>query len=171
MKQFFFTFLLLAGFTFPHEALAVNSHAKQPATAYGAASLMTVNDFLAVDVAGFKKADGKGLKWTQKLAFKAMQKNLARKVIKGKIEGTMTLEQAGSAAGGNLYGLLSTIFAVVGLFIPYLGLAMLIAALVLGIIGIKRDNNPTLAIIGTALSAAFLLLLIIVLAASISWFY
>ncbi len=171
MKQIFLTFLLLAGFTFSHEALAVNRHAAEATTAYGAASLMTVNDFLAVDISSFKKADGKGLKWTQKLAFKAMQKNLARKVNKGKIEGTMTLEQAGNAAGGNLYGLLSLIFSVVGLFIPYLGLALLIAGLVLGIIGISRDNNPTMAIIGTVLSAVFLLLIIIVIAASIAWFY
>ncbi|MDQ3015450.1 MAG: hypothetical protein M3R25_01820 [Bacteroidota bacterium] len=171
MKELFLTFFLFTSFVFSHQALAVNSHRSENAMTIGVKSQMTVNDFLAVDLQNFKSADGKGLKWTQKLAFKAMQKSMARKVAKGKIEGTMSLEEAGTAAGGNLYGLLSLIFSVVGLFIPYLGLAMLIAGLVLGIIGITRDNNPTMAIIGTVLSAVFLLLILIVIAASIAWFY
>lgn len=170
MKHFFLTLLMMAGFIGQYQVMAVNSVTVAPAVAIDAASMMTVNDFLALDIKNFKTADGRKLGWTKRIAFQGMQKNLAKKVKKGKLQGDMTMKEA-SALSGNMYGFLSLILSVLGLFIPYLGLAMLVAGLVLGIIGINRDNNPTMAIIGTVLSALFLLLLVIVVIASISWFY
>ena len=174
MKHLFLTLFLFTGFIFSYNASAINSASMPPsggALAFG--QQVTVDDFIAFDVKSYRTADGKKLKWTQRLAFNLVQKNLERKVRKGKIDGTMTMDEAvrGSGAGGNIYGLLSLIFSVVGLFIPYVGLLLLVGAFVLGLIGIKRDNNPTMAIIGTIISAVFLLLLLIVIivGASILW--
>jgi hypothetical protein len=171
MKSLFLTLLLLSGFVFVNESAAIQPSLPAEGHALALAQQLTVNDFLSFDAKSYRTAEGKKLKWTQRMAFQVMQKNLARKVKKGKIAGDMTMDEAAGAAGGNLYGLLSLIFAVVGLFIPYLGLAMLIAALVLGIIGLKRDNNPTMATIGLVLSAIFLLLIIIVIAVASSTFW
>lgn len=168
MKQLFLTLFFVSGLLISYEASAINNKSlPAPGIALALSSQLTVNDFLAFDAKSYRTVDGKKLKWTERLAFKVVQKNLARKVQKGKIDGEMTMDQA-RAAGGNLYGLLSLIFAVVGLFIPYVGLALLVAAFVLGIIGIKRDNNPTMAIIGLVLSAVILLLLLIVIAVGVS---
>lgn len=74
----------------------------------------------------------------------------------------------------NLYGLLATILAGVGillLFTPIAiaGLLFSIAGFVLGLLGLKRDNQMVLAIIGTILGGLviFLLLLSVVLVASL----
>ena len=170
MKSLFLTLLLLSGFVFVNESTAIQTAIPSDGQGLALAQQLTVNDFLSFDAKTFRTAEGKKLKWTQRMAFQVMQKNLTRKMKKGKIDGNMTMDEA-AAAGGNLYGLLSLIFAVVGLFVPYLGLALLIAALVLGIIGLKRDNNPTMATIGLVLSAVFLLLIIIVIAVASSTFW
>lgn len=171
MKQLFLVLFLLSGLLITNQVSAINSE-KIPAT--GGALVFTpqftVNDFLSLDVKNYRTADGKKLKWTERLAFKVVQKNLARKVKKGKIDGDLAMEDA-KAAGGNLYGLLSLIFSVVGLFVPYVGLALLVAAVVLGIIGINRDNNPTMAIIGLVISALALLLILIVIAVGFSFLW
>lgn len=168
MKQLFLTLFLISGFTFSYHAYAINSE-KAPAQGMGLSigSQMTVNDFISFDAKNYRSADGKKLKWTQRLAFNIVKKNLERKVKKGKIDGDMTMDKAG-AAGGNIYGLLSLIFSVVGLFVPILGLGLLIAAFVLGLIGLRRDNNPTMALIGLIISGVFLLLILIVIAVGIS---
>ena len=168
MKQLVLTIFLLTGFVFTYDAMAV--HTKMPADGLALTQQLTVNDFLAVDLQNLRTAEGKKLKWHQRFVAKTMQKSLARKVAKGKLDGNATLEQAGGA-GGNIHGLLSLIFSVVGLFVPYLGFAMLIAALVLGIIGLRKDNNPTMATIGLVLSAVFLLLLIILIAVAAGSFW
>lgn len=168
MKQLFLTLFLISGLFSTYQASAIhNENLPASGGALALTSQITVNNFLAFDAKSYRTVDGKKLKWTERLAFKVVQKNLARKVQKGKIDGNMTMDQA-RAAGGNIYGLLSLIFAVVGLFVPYIGLALLIAAFVLGLIGIKRDNNPTMAIIGLVLSAVILLLLLIVIAVGVS---
>ena|SRR5687768_2247262 len=169
MKQLILTLILFSGFIFSYQAHAINSE-KAPAQALGLSvgSQMTINDFIAFDAKNYRSADGKKLKWTQRLAFNIVKKNLERKIKKGKIDGDMTMDKAGKAAGGNIYGLLSLIFSIVGLFIPIIGLGLLIAAFVLGLIGLRRDNNPTMALIGLIVSGVFLLLILIVIAVGIS---
>lgn len=76
------------------------------------------------------------------------------------------MDRAG-AASANIHGLLSVIFAGVGFFVPIIGLGLIIAAFVLGIIGLRRDFNPTMAIIGTVVSGVLLLLILIVIAIGI----
>jgi len=174
MKHLFLTLFLFTGFIFSYNASAVNS-AKMPPSG-GALALsqkVTVNDFIAFDAKSYRTTEGKKLNWTQRLAFNLVKKNLERKVKKGKIDGTTTMDELAhrSGAGGNIYGLLSLIFSVVGLFVPYAGIFLIVGAFVLGLIGIKRDNNPTMAIIGTILSAVALLLILIVIivGASLLW--
>ena len=174
MKQIFLTLFLLSGLVFSNHVSAVKSSSGfkvMPAPAIQLQAQMTVNDFLAFDAKNYRTLEGKKMGWFKRTAITVTQSNLAKKIKKGKIEGAMPLSEVTAAGSNNIHGLLSVIFAVVGLFIPYVGLAMLIAALVLGIIGIKRDANPTLAIIGTALAGAFLLLLIIALIALTSGFF
>ena len=171
MKQLFLVLFLLSGLLITNQVSAINSE-KIPATggALAFSPQVTVNDFLSIDVKNYRTADGKKLKWTKRLAFRVVQKNLERKVKKGKIDGDLAMDDT-KAAGGNLYGLLSLIFSVVGLFVPYVGLALLVAAVVLGIVGIKRDNNPTMAIIGLIISALALLLILIVIAVGFSFLW
>jgi len=175
MKQLFLTLFLVVTSALTYNASAVNTNPAPVAS--GAMTLnpqMTINDFLSVDLKGYHNADGKKLKWGQRIAIGMAQKNFAKKVRQGKMDGTAALGTALAPGNNNIHGLLSVIFAGVGLFIPVLGLALIIAALVLGIIGLKRDANPTMAIIGTALSGLFLFLIIIaliVIAASGCWFY
>ena len=170
MKHLFLSLFLLVTTVFCYNVSAVNTNHDLTATSPMAIGhQITVNDFLAFDFKGYQTMDGKKLKWGQRVAMSMAQKSLAKKVKKGKIDGASTLDLSAAVGGNNTYGLLSIIFSIVGLFVPYLGLAMIIAGLVLGIIGIKRDANPTMAIIGTAVSAAFLLLVLIAIVALASW--
>ena len=174
MKSLFLTLIFVMGAALTHQSAAISTApAPMAKDAMSIASTMTVSDFLAVDFKGYRTAEGKKLKWTQRLAFSMTQKNLAKQVKKGKIEETATMDMAMAAKGRNTFGLLSVIFSVAGLVIPYFGLAMIIAGLVLGIMGIKRDSDPTLAIIGTVISSVFLVLLLLVLVAFASggWFW
>lgn len=165
-KQIFLTLILLVGTAWSFRVSAIhNTSAPLTLDAKALAQSMTVEDFLQIDLKGYRSADGKRLKWSQRVAMGMVQKNLARNVKKGKIESTATLDQAIAAKNKNIFGLLSVIFSVAGLIVPYFGLAMIIAGLVLGIMGIRRDADPTLAIIGTVISSVFLILIFLVVLA------
>ena len=135
---------------------------------------MTVNDFLAFDAKAYRSADGKKMKWTERLAIGIVKKKLERKVNKGKIEGTATMAEATKAASASKYGLLSLILSAAGvilLFTPLglVGIVAVIAGFVLGLIGLRRDANTTMALIGTILGALgiFITLLAVILVASL----
>jgi hypothetical protein len=139
---------------------------------------MTVGDFISMDLKLLRNADGRRLGFPKMTGAKIMQKSLAKQVRKGKISADADLKES-MAASANKRGLLSVIFSAAGLiflFIPYvniLGLGFSIAGFVLGIIGIKRDADPTLAIIGTVLGGVALfiyLIAVIVVATWLSWF-
>jgi hypothetical protein len=165
-NQIFLTLILLLGTAWSFRVSAIhNTAAPIVMDAKALAQAMRVEDFLQIDLKDYRSADGKRLKWSQRVALGMVQKNLARNVKKGKIESTATLDQAMAARNKNMFGLLSVIFSVAGLIVPYFGLAMIIAGLVLGIMGIRRDADPTLAIIGTVISSVFLLLLLLVVIA------
>jgi hypothetical protein len=173
MKQLLLVLFLLISTALSYNVHAVNSHPPVMSTSMAVNPQMTIQDFLSIDFKAYRNAEGKKIKWTQRLALTISQKGIAKKVSKGKIERTAPLSTALSPARDNIHGLLSIIFAFTGLFIPIIGFGMIIAALILGIIGIRRDANPTMAIIGTAVSGAFILLLLIalVIIASGCWIY
>jgi hypothetical protein len=174
MKQLFLTLFLVIASALSYKASAVNPN-HPPLASYTStlSPQMTINDFVKMDIKGLRKADGNKLKWGQRIALGMAQKNFAKKIKKGKMDGTASLDTALAPGSNNIHGLLSIIFAFTGLFIPILGFGLLIAALVLGIIGIKKDANPTMAIIGTVVSGVFILLVLVALAviASGCWLY
>jgi hypothetical protein len=128
---------------------------------------ITVNDFIHTDIHSLRTADGKKLGWVKRMGVKMAQKNLEKQVRKGKLEGTASLENAMRASSANKRGLLSVIFGALGiifLFIPsisIIGLAFSIAGFVLGIIGLSRDEDFTLALIGTILGGVVLVIYLI----------
>lgn len=160
MKQIFLTLAMMAvsALTFQLSAISVE-HPPVASDAHMMSQTMTVNDFLATDFKGYRTAEGKKLKWTQRLSFGLVQKSLAKKIRKGKLDGHTPMTMV--ARSPNIYGLLSLIFSIAGLLGRYYGLAFIIAGLILGIIGIRKDADPTMAIIGTILSGAILLGLVV----------
>ena len=168
MKPILLILFLIAGLTMTHPVYGVNRENQiSIETFFKNPGQMTVNDFISVDFKNYRTEEGKKLKWTSRLLFTGAQKKLARQVKQQKLDGNESMEDVAKGGGRNIHGLLSVIFAGAGLFIPFLGLALIVAALVLGIIGIRRDYNPTMAIIGTVLSGVILLLFLIVLIFSI----
>jgi hypothetical protein len=176
MKKLIFTLLLIAGFIYQSDVMAINSTSNTALTMATPGS-MTVNDFLAVDLKTYKSADGKKLKWTQRIALSNFQKGLAKKVSKGKIEGTASLNEAAKAPSANKHGLLSLIFSAVGLVLLFtpvglVGMALGIAGFVLGLIGLKRDADMTMALVGVILGGLVIfitLLAVIVVASWLAW--
>lgn len=168
MKPILLILFLIAVSTITHPVYGVNrGNDVSVETFFKHPGQMTVNDFISVDFKNYRTEDGKKLKWTSRLVFTGAQKKLARQVKQHKLDGNISMIEAAKVGGRNIHGLLSVIFAAAGLFIPVLGFGLIVAALVLGIIGIRRDYNPTMAIIGTALSGAFLLLFLILLVVGI----
>jgi hypothetical protein len=109
-----------------------------------------------------------------------LKERIIQKLIERKLSKTPD-RKAVDKSDKNTYGLLSTIFGAAGFlfliiassgsagFLGILSLLLAVAGLVLGILGIKRDKNSILGIIGTALSGVLLLLYIfaIILVASL----
>ena len=179
MKREFFRVILSAACLFfamaPFNLMAVPGAVSLKTTGH---PQMTVGDFLSMDLKVLRNAEGRRLGLPKMIGAKIVQKSLARQVKKGKISANADLKES-MAASANKRGLLSVIFSSAGLiflFIPYvniLGLGFTIAGFVLGIIGIKRDADPTMAIIGTVLGGVALfiyLLAVIVVATWLSWF-
>jgi len=168
MKPILLILFLIAISTITHPVYGVNIENEiSVETIFKNPGQITVNEFIAVDFKNYRTEEGKKLKWTSRLVFKGAQKKLARQVDQHKLDGDMLLEDVAKGGGRNIHGLLSVIFAGAGLFIPILGFGLIVAALILGIIGIRRDYNPTMAIIGTVLSGVILVLFLLVLIFSI----
>lgn len=166
--------LILLFFAFSVRLLAVNT--STTAVEYSPFNNMTVGDFLSVDVDKVRLEDGKKLKWNQRLAVKMMQKKYARQIKKGKLSNDTSIQDATDSYPSNKFGLLSLIFSIVGLvclFIPgpwaVLGSLFTIAGLICGIVGLNRDSEMVLAIIGLSISALLLLLFLVVLIAVVTW--
>ena len=63
---------------------------------------------------------------------------------------------------GKTIGILSMVFGAVGWLVPYIGILLVIGAIVLGIIGLKTEGR-TFAIIGLVLSVITMLLLLLLI--------
>ena len=174
MKKLLFTLGLLIGLSFTTHVFAVKSSSGfrvMTAPATEMQTQMTVNDFLAFDVKNYRTAEGKKMGLVKRMVINTAQNKLEKKIKKGELAGTTLMSEVEASPGKNTYGLLSLIFGVAGWFIPVLGLAMIIAGFVLGIIGIRRDYNPTMAIIGTVVSALGLLIILLALVFIASGFW
>lgn len=176
MKHFYL--LLLFTLCASQSSFAVDVKNSPVYDAQAAVNAMTVNDFLAMDIKNYRNAEGKKLNWTQRLGFKIAQKSFAKSVKKGNVDGEANFKEAAGASAANKHGRLSLIFAAAGLvllFIPLgalglLGLGLSVAGFVLGILGLKRDEDQTMALIGTIISGLTLFLfLILIIAVAAFW--
>lgn len=128
---------------------------------------MTIEDFLALDIKSLQEKSGQKTKWSQRLAFKMIQKKMARKVRKGKLDKKAKFASVANPA--NRRGRLSLILSCGGfllLFIPFLGIIGLLAAIVgfaIGLSGIKKDEDNTMAIVGTTVGGVVLLIFVFAL--------
>src|SRR4030095_7228477 len=170
MKHFFLTTFLFIELLCWDSASAVHSnHAIIDYNTTDVNQQMTVNDFLSIDFKQYRAEDGNRLKWGQRIAMKLFQKKIARELRKGKIEATSPFFDYSRGEGySNRTGRLSLIFSSVGilmLFIPYLaivGVALGIAGFILGVIGLKKDADPTMALIGMIIGGLVLFLFLFV---------
>lgn len=155
--------------------MAVNSitHSREEFTSESLWHTVTVDRFLALDINRLHQSGLLHANWLQRVVLKQLQKKLAKKVVKGKLDRCSTLSDTMPQLANknpNMHGLLSLIFGGLGFISLLLGsLAILsipfaLAALILGIIGIKKDKNNTMAIIGLVFGSAVILLLILAIA-------
>lgn len=178
MKSIILTFLFLSGFLF-----SLKVHAIQPAldnaSVPGADVTLSVQQFIDFDLKSYRDANGKKLPLLKRFSISILQKKLAKDVKKGRVEANADLSAAMKAPSANKRGLLSLIFSSLGLiflFIPYvaiLGFGLSVAGFVLGIIGLSRDEDMTMALLGVILGGIGLfiyLLAIVIVAAWFSWF-
>lgn len=94
------------------------------------------------------------------------QRILEKKIVKKITKKLGLADEDRTKRSGNLFGLLATIFGVLGLILLFTQLGLVgilfgIAAFVLGLIGIKRDDSITLGIVGTILGGLMVLLFLI----------
>lgn len=174
MKHFFLITFLLIDLLCWNSAFAV--HPGNNAIIDSRTSIvnqqMTVSDFLSINFNHYKTETGSRLTWGQRLAMKMFQKKVAKEVRKGKIEGNSAFFEYATGEGyNNRTGRMSLIFSSIGLlllFVPYLaivGIALGIAGFILGIVGMKKDADPTMAVIGTILGGVALFLALFVILA------
>src|SRR5688572_28600042 len=148
MRRLLLSLIILVGSVLFHESFAVYT-TNPTGSNIQTGPQITVNDFLSFDFKNYRTADGKKLSWTKRISGQIVQKNLARQVKKGKIEGTANLHEAQRASSANKFGRLSLIFSSLGLiflFLPVsiIGLGLAVAGFVLGIIGLGRDEDITM---------------------------
>lgn len=140
---------------------------------------MSVEDFLAMTPESYAAETGKKMKWRQRMAMKVVQKRMRKQLKKGK------LKAEDASNGGNLISLLSMIFGLGSVLFFLLGavaagggsgaigllsLLFAISGLVMGIIGLKKEDSMAMALVGTitgGLIVLIFLLAIILVAAFI----
>ena len=105
----------------------------------------------------------------ERFAIRLAQKSIVKKIAKGELVASAAPDETGPG-NPNKRGLVSLLFALVGilfLFIPGglagIGGLFAIAGFILGIIGLKRDEDKTLALIGTIVGAIVVTLYLLVI--------
>ncbi len=127
---------------------------------------MTIQEFLKLTPKKYQELTGKKMTFKQKISFA---------IIKAKLKKQLADEKP--VAHRTDLGLLSLIFggsAFVLAIIPFVGLISIplaIAAIVLGIIGLRRKKGDTKSIIGLVLGSVFILLFAVLIAVFASGWY
>ena len=139
---------------------------------------LTLKEFSAIDLNQWTKAQGLRMPWWQKLSFKFIQKRISKKIARGLLDGNTTLQQMQEQEqpkNANRRGGISLILGVAGLVFLFLGflriltIPLFVGGLVIGIRGIRKDQNKAMAIIGTIFSGLMLLLFLLALIILASW--
>lgn len=138
---------------------------------------MTVNQFLSVDADQIRKSNGVKQAWVKRWAVRHAQHRLQKKIDNGKLTRESTLNQAFAKAGdANKRGMFALIFSGAGFLFLFLGplafltLPLAIAGLILGIIGIQKDRDSTMAIFGIVLGGLTLLIFLLAILVLVTLF-
>jgi len=162
---------------FPYSTLAVNPEKAASTISLeeyvfqeGPMAGLTLEEVLTTDYKTLRKKTGKKLNLFQRMGLKMVQKRYRK--ISDNPRKVKKLEQR--LASGNTLGLVGIILGAAGLvfafipFITFLAPLLALTAIILGAIGLKRDNRPGLAIgalvLGSLTLLIFFFVLIIVLA-------
>jgi hypothetical protein len=131
---------------------------------------MTVNQFLSIDPDQIRKSNGIKQAWAKRWVVRHAQHRLQKKIDNGKLSRESTLNQAFAKGNNpNNRGKWSLILAGAGFLFLFLGplayltLPLAVAGLVLGIIGLQKDRDRTMAIIGIVLGGLTLLIFLLAL--------
>lgn len=165
-NQFYLLFFAIAFVAFAPAAIAVNPDKAVSKTAdeyliqEGPLSGLTVEEAMTMKPKEIKARTGQKLKFGERLGLKVLQ----RKYRKAKKKGE---EFAPEDARDNLFGIIGLSIAGFGLLFGWIiwPIALLfgIAGLVLGIIGLKRDSEPTFSWAAIGVGGAAILIAIIIL--------
>jgi|GEM_PF-1447660 len=142
--------------------------APKPAAAAVISSSMTVNQFLSIDPDQIRKSNGIKQAWVKRWTVRHAQHRLQKKIDNGKLTRESALNQAFAKSNNpNNRGKWSLIIAGAGFLFLFLGplafltLPLAIAGMVLGIMGIQKDNDSTMAVIGMVLGILTILLFLV----------
>ena len=150
------TFFALQTFSFSPGNAKTNLSYVVPGNLKG----MSIQEFMKLTPKKYRELTGKKMTFKEKISFA---------ILKAKLKKQLPDEE--KKVYKTDLGLLSLIFgagAFAVAFIPVVGVASLglaIAAIVLGIIGLGRKKGDTKSIIGLVLGSAFLLLIVVAIAA------
>lgn len=174
MKSTLLALFFLAGLVFSSQLNAIQPESDN-AYVKAAGTSLTVQQFIDFDLKSYRGADGKRLPFVKRVSLSIIQKKLAKDVKKGRLEANADFSNAMKAPSANKRGLLSLIFSSLGLifmFIPYvaiLGFGLSVAGFVLGIIGLSRDEDMTMALLGVILGGIALLIYLLAIIVVAAW--
>ncbi|MBK6478178.1 MAG: hypothetical protein KA109_15410 [Saprospiraceae bacterium] len=135
---------------------------------------LTLTEIASIDIDRLAADHQLKMNWVQKLSFRFFQKRLSRQIIKGRLNKNVTLQQANDIANrknSNRRGKVSLIIGAIGLltmfsgFLALLAIPLFIGGLVVGILGISKDEKKTMAIVGTVFNGLMILLILMALIA------
>lgn len=150
--QFFFFFFIMLLTTSKVEAVTV------------AKTMANQNQEMASEKFATSPFQNQGIATGKKHGF---LERVGAKIIQKKLNKALSSAKAGGGSGGNTLSLLSCIFGGAGLLLLLVGggLALLLglAGIVLGIIGLKKEDSKAMAIIGIVCGGLVILLALLVL--------
>ena len=158
--------IILAVFSLAYKSNAVHSYSEQSFN-HPQPQLNTFADPAFLQQNALKDHKGGIIK---RVVLKMAHKSILRKITKGKLYAVADQSRPAESANPNKRGLVSIIFAGVGLlflFIPSglagIGGLFAIAGFILGIIGLRKDEDITMALVGTIVGALVLALYAVVI--------
>lgn len=159
--------ILLIIFFLANKANAVHTYSKEMCNQ---AQTTPMNTFIDPSSADRNNAKNQKPGLIKRMVLKTAQKSILRKIAKGKLDTLVYQNRPEETINPNKRGLISVLFAGVGLlflFVPGglagIGGLFAIAGFILGIIGLKRDEDITLALIGTIVGALLIALYVVVI--------